>query len=204
MHARFAMPALLAATALLALAGCSDSDASGTSASSGTSTGTSAESSALAGDSVTVKDAWVKAADSGMSAAFGELTNTGTQDVTIVSASTTASSMIELHETVENESGTMIMRAKDGGFVIPAGGELSLAPGGNHIMLMDLTAPMKAGDEVVFTLTFSDDSTLELTAPAKDYAGANETYEGGDKDMGDMGEMDYSDMGDMDHSGHQG
>ena len=44
-------------------------------------------------------------------------------------------------------------------------------------------APLAAGDEATFPLTFSDDSTYELTAPIKDYSGANETYEGGDMDM---------------------
>lgn len=137
-----------------------------------------------AADTVTITDVWVKSADDGMSAAFGELENTGDVDATIVSAATDASPMVGLHETVENEAGEMVMREKDGGFTVPAGGSLTLEPGGNHIMLMDLTAPVKAGDEVTFTLTFSDDSTLEFTAPAKDYSGANENYEGGEMEMG--------------------
>ncbi|WP_371202229.1 copper chaperone PCu(A)C [Microbacterium sp. BWT-B31] len=124
----------------------------------------------------------MKAADEGMSAAFGELTNSSDQDVTVTSATSEASSMLELHETVENDAGEMIMRPIEGGFVIPAGGTLHLEPGGNHIMLMDLTAPLAAGDEATFTLTFSDDSTYEFTAPVKDYSGANETYEGDDQD----------------------
>lgn len=131
---------------------------------------------ALAGDTVTVEDAWVKAADEGMSAGFGTLVNSGEADATVVSAETTASSMLQLHETVENEAGEMVMREIEGGFTIPAGGELLLEPGANHIMLMDLTEPLKAGDEVTFTLTFSDDSTYEFTAPVKDYTGANENY----------------------------
>jgi len=99
--------------------------------------------------------------------------------VTVVSVSSPSSDMMELHETVENESGEMVMREIEGGFVIPAGSELTLEPGGNHIMLMDLTAPLLAGDEATFTLTFSDDSTYEFTAPVKDYSGANENYEDG-------------------------
>ncbi|PPG30353.1 copper chaperone PCu(A)C [Rathayibacter sp. AY2B9] len=165
----------LSAAALLALTGCS----------AGASGSPSAEV-APAATEVSITDGWVKAADSGMSAAFGELENSGTQDVTVVSATSAASSELELHETVANESGEMVMRAKESGFTIPAGGSLELAPGGNHIMLMDLAAPIVAGDEVTVTLTFSDDSTTEFTVPARDYAGANEDYEGGDMDM-DMG-----------------
>ncbi|MGO1850709.1 copper chaperone PCu(A)C [Microbacterium sp.] len=137
-----------------------------------------------AGDVVTIEDAWVKAADEGMSASFGTLVNSGEDDVTVVAVASDASSMLELHETVENESGEMIMREIEGGFVLPAGGEFVLEPGANHIMLMDLTAPLRAGDEATFTLTFSDDSTYEFTAPVKDYSGANENYEEGDEHEG--------------------
>lgn len=159
-----------AAAVALALAGCSAQPAT--------------EATTTAADTFSISDAWVKAADEGMSAGFGEASNSGDTDITIVSATSTASSMLELHETVENDSGEMIMRPKDGGFVIPAGGALSLEPGANHIMLMDLVEPLKAGTEVTFTLTFSDGSTVDFTAPVKDYSGANETYEG-DMDMED-------------------
>lgn len=137
---------------------------------------------AAAGDSINLQDAWVKAVDDGMSAAFGTLENDGPTAVTVVSATTPASGMAELHETVENEAGEMVMRPREGGFTVPAGGSLELAPGGNHIMLMDLTAPLEAGAEASFTLTFSDGSTYDFSAPVKDYSGANETYEG-DVDM---------------------
>ncbi|MFJ4224618.1 copper chaperone PCu(A)C [Microbacterium sp. NPDC089695] len=158
--------------ALLALTGCAAADAP-------------AESEpVVAGDVVTIDDAWVKSAEDGMSAAFGVLSNDGDDDVTVVTVTSEASSMLELHETVENESGEMVMREIDGGFVIPAGGTLALEPGANHIMLMDLAAPLRAGDEATFTLTFSDDSTYEFTAPVKDYSGANENYESGDEHEG--------------------
>lgn len=164
--------AALVAVSLLALTGCAARSAP-------------AESeSAPAGDSITIEDAWVKSAEEGMSAAFGTLTNTGTDDVTVVSAETAASSMVELHETVENEAGEMVMREIEGGFVIPAEGTLLLEPGASHIMLMDLAAPLQAGAEVTVTLTFSDDSTYEFTAPVKDYSGANENYEDGDEHEG--------------------
>ncbi|WP_068478056.1 copper chaperone PCu(A)C [Pseudoclavibacter helvolus] len=189
-HVRpFASAAFLASAALM-LTGC------GTSTTSAPDSGPATS----AAESVTVENTWVKAADSGMSAAFGEINNTGEGDVTIVSVASPASTALELHETVENETGEMTMREKGGGFTIAPGETLTLEPGGNHIMLMDLPEPVVAGDELSFTLTFSDDSTLDFTAPAKDYAGANENYEDGD--MGDMGgdmEMDHSEM---DHSEH--
>lgn len=147
-------------------------------------------------DSVTIEDAWVKTATPGeMTAAFGTIENASAQDVTVVSVESSASPMIELHETVENDSGQMVMREIEGGFTIPANDHLHLEPGGNHIMLMDLPKAIKAGEEVTFTLTFSDGSHLKFTTVAKDYAGANETYEGG---------MDHGDMNhdDAEHSEH--
>lgn len=161
-----------AAAALLALSGC----AAATTAEPATATPQA--------KAITIVDGWVKAADSGMSAAFGTLENDGTTAVTVVGVASAASTAMQLHETVENASGSMVMQEKKGGFTIPAKGRLELAPGGNHLMLMDLTAPIAAGDEVTFTLTMKDRSTATFTAPAKDYTGADENYVGGDMDMG--------------------
>lgn len=164
----------LAAAALLVLAGCAGTTATGSE---------TTPVAASEADALTISDGWVKAADDGMSAAFGTLENASEQPLTIVSVESTASTSMQLHETVENDSGSMVMQEKKGGFTIPADGSLELAPGGNHLMLMGLTAPIKAGDEVAFTLTLEDGSTVDFTVPGKDYTGANETYEDDGIDM---------------------
>nr|WP_246246755.1 copper chaperone PCu(A)C [Isoptericola sediminis] len=151
----------------LGLAGCATQDAAAP---------TTADTTAA--DAVSIDDAWVKAADAGMTAGFGEITNDGEAELTIVSASTEAAAMTELHETAADASGEMSMAEVEGGFVVPAGETLVLEPGGHHLMLMDLTDPIRAGDEVTFTLTFGDGSTAELTAPVKDFTGAEESYDG--------------------------
>ncbi|MDJ0324764.1 copper chaperone PCu(A)C [Cryobacterium sp. PH31-AA6] len=160
--------AVSAAALLLALTGC---------AGAGSGPDDTA-TTAPAADALSVTDSWVKAADTGMSAAFGVLENSGRTDVIVVSAESPAAGMLELHETVVNDTGEMVMQRKENGFVVPADGSLELAPGGNHIMLMALTGPIKAGDEVTVTLTLSDGSTVDFTAAAKDFSGANETYPG--------------------------
>ncbi|GAA5147124.1 hypothetical protein GCM10025768_06660 [Microbacterium pseudoresistens] len=167
----------LALAAGLALSGCAPAASAGTSPSASASASTAASS-------VTVVDGWIKAADSGMSAAFGELRNDGAADATLTAVRTTASSMIQLHETVDDGAGQMQMQEKDGGFAIPAGGRHVLEPGGDHIMFMELAAPLRAGDEVELTLEFSDGSTTSVTLPVKDYAGANEKYSDGDEHAG--------------------
>lgn len=126
---------------------------------------------------VSVADLWVKAAGRGeMSAAFGTLSNSGDAEVTLVSASTSVSDTVQLHETVMAD-GTMQMQQKDGGYAIPAGGSVDLAPGGNHIMFIDVTADLEPGADVTLTLTFDDGSSMDVEAVVKDYAGANENYE---------------------------
>ncbi|QCR18062.1 copper chaperone PCu(A)C [Agrococcus sp. SGAir0287] len=159
------------------------------------------EEPATMAESVVAADVWIKAADDGMTAAFGTLTNEGDAAVRVVGVASGVATAMELHETVEDDSGQMIMREVDG-FDVEPGATLALEPGGNHLMVMGLTAPIVAGDDVVITLTFDDGSTLELTATARDYSGANESYEG-DDDMSDMdhGDMDHGDMGgsDMGH-----
>ena len=166
--------ALTAALALTALTGC----ASGAEENPApAATQEAAKKAALA-----VDNAWVKAAEKGMSAVFGELINHTDADIVVTGATSDASSSIELHETVANADGQMVMQEIDGGFVVPAGGRYLLEPGGNHIMLMGLEKTIKAGDELSFTLATKTGPGLTFTAVAKDYAGANESYVG-DHDM---------------------
>ncbi|WP_326554384.1 copper chaperone PCu(A)C [Micromonospora sp. NBC_01813] len=159
------------ASVAVALAGCGDS---GTPDASQPTPEASAGPSAAAAELV-VQDPWVKAADDGMTAVFGVLVNDTTADVTITSV-TTDISPVELHEMAMSD-GAMVMREKDGGIVVPAGGSHTLEPGGDHIMLMDIARPVQPGDEIALTLTFADGATSEFTAVAKPFAGAEESYD---------------------------
>lgn len=163
---------IIAVAAVFALAGCA-----------ATTETVEPAATTSAATSLTITDPWVKAAETGMSAAFGTLDNASDTDITVVSAVSPAATMIELHETVADDSGSMVMQQKEGGFVIPGGGTFELAPGASHLMLLGLTEPLVAGVEATFTLTLSDGSTFEFTAPAKDYSGANENYEETETDM---------------------
>lgn len=124
-------------------------------------------------DSLAATDTWAKAAESGMTAAFGQITNSSKNDILIVSATSPAAAKVELHEVVDST-----MRQVDGGLVVPAGSTLTLQPGGFHLMFMGLTAPLVAGDDVSITLTLGDGSKLTFTAVAKDFTGGNESYDG--------------------------
>lgn len=174
-----ARPRTLAAVALagalttLGLAGCGTSEATTTGAAATPAPPASAVAAALV-----VKDPWVKATTAGaMTAAFGTLVNDSGADVTVVSAESPASPM-ELHE-MTKQDGAMLMRPKQGGFVIKAGSTHELGPGGDHLMLMKPAAAIEAGDEVTVTLKLADGGTVPFTAIAKPFAGAGESYDPG-------------------------
>jgi copper(I)-binding protein len=160
--------ALLAAAALAACGGDPDTDRA-------------AETAApAAAESVTVTDAWVKATEADMTAVFGVLENASGTEAHLVSAESDLATT-ELHEVVES-GGEMVMQEVPDGFTVPADGAHELTPGGDHIMLMDLTAPIVAGDEVAVTLRFEDGSELAFTAVAKDFEGGDEEYRPGGMD----------------------
>lgn len=173
---------------LAACAGGSDEDTADTTASDG----------GAATGQVTVTDPWVKAAEEGMTAAFGTVVNGTDTDLTLNGVQTEASPEVQLHETSSDGSGGMSMSEKEGGFPLPAGGELVLEPGGNHLMFMSLVEPLEPGAEVELTLLFEDGTEVPVTATVKDYAGAEENYsseeteemEGMGSDAGGMEGMD--------------
>lgn len=167
-----------ASAAVLAAALLGACGSSTTPSSSSTSAGSTATSPGATGQAatLTMTDAWIKAADTGMTGGFGILKNSGSQPLTVVSASSPVSAMMELHETVSDGSGGTRMQPKQGGFLVPAGGSLELKPGGNHIMFMGLSAPLKSGTTTTVTLKLADGSTVAVNAQVRTFSGAQESY----------------------------
>jgi hypothetical protein len=128
-----------------------------------------------------VTDAWAKAAEEGMTGVFGTLVNDSGEDVLVVSATSAASARAELHTTTVGEDGGMVMRPIEGGFLVPANGEYVLEPGADHLMLMDLSAPLEPGDEVTVVLTTEAGDTIEVVAQVRTFAGGMEDYEPDDE-----------------------
>lgn len=136
--------------------------------------------SATAGVVLTVTDAWVKAADGGMTGLFGTIVNATDEDVVVVTGRSAAAARVELHTMVMGDDGAMVMTPVEDGFVVPAGGVHELAPGGDHVMLMDLAGPLEPGAEVTVELVTSDGDSVEVTAVARTFAGGEEEYEPAD------------------------
>ena len=179
------LAAALIAMPVSLLAGCSSAPAD---APASDSTSVSAESRSNT-STLTLPDGWAKAGETGgMTGVFGTLTNNGDDDLVIKSVESKDAGMIELHEVTAEG----VMQKIKGDVVVPANGTFELAPGANHIMLMDLTRDLLAGDEVTFTLNIvsadGKESATEFTVLVKDYAGANENYDDlahGDMDAGE-------------------
>ncbi|MDV3123686.1 copper chaperone PCu(A)C [Mycobacterium sp. 21AC1] len=129
------------------------------------------------GATVSLSDQWASAASGGMTSVFGTFANSGHHDARIVSATSPVAGSVEMHEVVGDATGSKTMRPKEGGFVIPAGASHDLVPGGDHLMLMDLNAPLRPGADVEVTVVFEDGSTLPVTAQVRDFAGGNENYQ---------------------------
>lgn len=127
---------------------------------------------------ISATDTWVKAADAGMTATFGTLTNTGSTEVVLTGAASPAAGRMEIHEMADVD-GQMVMRPKQGGLVLAAGASATLAPGGDHLMMIDLPAPIAAGDQVEVTLTCGSGATTSFMAVAKPFTGADEKYQPG-------------------------
>ncbi|MGW4531866.1 copper chaperone PCu(A)C [Nocardia sp. NPDC004340] len=141
------------------------------------------DTAGTAAEQITLTDQWIKAvptvnpAEHPMSGAFGVFHNKSDKPVNLVAATSPASETVEIHETAPNGAGEKMMRPKAGGLVIPAHGDATLAPGGDHLMFMGLKAPLRTGSETPITLTFSDGSTTTVTAQVRDFAGGKESYQ---------------------------
>jgi uncharacterized protein YcnI/copper(I)-binding protein len=92
---------------------------------------------------------------------FVTITNKGAEADKLLSASSPISDVVQLHE-MKMEGDVMKMNEVAGGIDIPAGGTVSLAPGGLHIMFMGLKEPLVEGGKVPVTLTFEKAGTIEI------------------------------------------
>ena len=191
------------AAAALVLAGCSDAtneaaeqeqssynEATSEAATSNPATDVPAED--LESDAVTLEDGAVRAkaandaADgSDMTSIFGTLHNNTDEDITVVGFTTSLGEAdYQIHEVVDG-----VMREKEGGFGIPAGGTHDLAPGGDHFMVMGYAPAVEAGDTIDLTLLLEGGATATVSDVAV------RTMLPGDENYGDIADHD-------EHAGH--
>ena len=99
---------------------------------------------------VQVKDPWVRATVPHQTATGAFMKLESAQDARLVSASSPAAGVVEIHE-MKMKNDVMQMRAVPS-VALPAGKGVELKPGGFHVMMMNLKAQLKEGDTVPITL----------------------------------------------------
>jgi copper(I)-binding protein len=116
-----------------------------------------------AGDLV-ITQPWSRATPGGAKIAGGFLTieNKGATPDRLIGGAGDVAGKVEIHEMAMN-NGVMTMRPLDKGLVIEPGKTVKLAPGGFHLMLMDLKTPFKQGDKVPLTLQFEKAGKVALS-----------------------------------------
>ena len=124
---------------------------------------------------------WTRATPPGAGAGGGfiTLTNHSSTDDRLVGATTTLTERVEIH-TMEMDGDVMRMLHLPDGIELPAGSTVTLAPGGLHLMFMELTSPIAEGQPLPVTLEFqhaeSIDVELEVLAPGASPEGEAQSH----------------------------
>ena len=128
-------------------------------------------------DPVTVSDAWARTSPSGvtMGAAYFDITSADDDSLVAVSVSSDVAARAEFHEVVkamdmgddEMHDDAMSMQEMDA-LELPAGTLVQLAPGGYHIMMIDLAKPLVVGETFDLTLDFDQAPDLTVTVEVSD------------------------------------
>jgi hypothetical protein len=116
-----------------------------------------------AGDLV-ITQAWTRATPNGAKIGTGYLTieNKGTTADRLIGGSADVASKVEVHE-MAMKNGVMTMRPLDKGLPIEPGKTVKLAPGGYHLMMMNLKSPLKKGDMLPITLKFEKAGDVKVS-----------------------------------------
>jgi hypothetical protein len=111
--------------------------------------------------SIRVEAAWTRAAGAGTSGVgYMTMRNTGPAPDRLVAARTPAARTVELHTHIRDGD---VMRMRPVPAIdLPPGGEVRLAPGGLHLMLIGLTGPLRQGERVPVTLVFERAGEMDV------------------------------------------
>jgi copper(I)-binding protein len=103
---------------------------------------------------VTATQAWVRGTVPAQKTTGAFVTLESSDDARVIGVQSPAAKTAEIHSS-ESRGGVMHMHAIDS-LPLPAGKRVELKPGGYHVMLVDLTRPLVAGDKVPLTFTIED------------------------------------------------
>jgi periplasmic copper chaperone A len=121
--------------------------------------------------SIVISDAWTRPTAAGMSmgVAYFAVRNDGATADAIVSATSPAAARVEFHQTTF--TGGMARMRPLAEIAVPAKSAVAVAPGGIHLMLIDLAAPLAAGTRVPLSLRFRRAGRVEISLVVENRAG---------------------------------
>ncbi len=133
---------------------------------------------------LTLSNLWARATPpkAPTGAGYLTITNTGSAADTLTAVATPAAEVSELH-IMEVKDGIMTMHPVEGGIPIPAGGTVTLAPGGYHLMFIKLKHDLKQGGTLPVTLTFAKAGTVTTDLPIMPVGSKGPSAAGGDAPM---------------------
>lgn len=111
---------------------------------------------ANSGESIRVTHAWARATAPGQTVGAGYLTldNLSRTEDRLIAITSPVAREAQLHN-MTMDGGVMRMRPIEGGLLIPAGGRVTLEPGGVHLMFVALNAPLVSGTTFPVILRFA-------------------------------------------------
>lgn len=120
------------------------------------------------GRDLLIHHAWVRPTPPAAPAGAGYLTitNKGVKPDRLLAGSSPWVREVQVHE-MKLDGDVMRMRPVPGGIPVPAGGSVTLAPGGYHLMLIGLKRPFVAGGRVPVTLRFARGGTMTVSLPVR-------------------------------------
>jgi hypothetical protein len=123
---------------------------------------------AESGGDIRVTDAWARSPVQDKAAVYFVITNEGSGADRLVGANTPdVDAAVSLHETVM-QNGTAEMQPVEG-IDIAAGETITLEPGGYHVMLENLTAPLEVGSTINVVLTFEQAGDVQVEAEVREF-----------------------------------
>jgi hypothetical protein len=122
--------------------------------------------SAVAGP-LTLTDAWIRATPPGArtGAAYLTIENAGAAD-RLLGGTTPAARGVEIHTHLAEGGVQRMVRLAE--LTVPGGAAVRLEPGGLHLMLVDIAAPLTAGTRVTLSLQFAMAGTIVVELPVVD------------------------------------
>ena len=115
---------------------------------------------------IQISDPWARETVAGQSAtaAYMSIDNRGAGDDSLIGFVVTPPAKAMLHAN-ESSGGVSRMREMGSGLALPAGTEVQLKPGGSHVMITGLSAPLRRGDVMKLRLQFEKSDPRDVDVP---------------------------------------